>query len=71
MMKNPFMYSYCVKYEYYPLFDAYCHKRGPLFWLCGGGFKRCFAKQGQDYVVYNIWYGDKDFMRLMMDELPF
>lgn len=70
-MKSPFMYRYCVKYEYYPLFDAYCRNRGLLFWLCGGGFKRGFTKQGQDYVVYNIWYGDKDFMRLMMDELPF
>ena len=71
MMNNPFMYRYCVEYKYYPLFDAYCRNRGLIFWLAGGGFKRGFSMNKRDYVEYNIWIGDKDFMRLMMEELPF
>lgn len=71
-MKNLVMTKMTVEYKYYPLFDAYCHAaRGILFCLCGGGFKGGFRKNGQDYVIYNIWPCDYDFMRLMMEEFPF
>lgn len=69
-MKNLVMTKMTVEYKYYPLFDAYCRGHGILFHLCGGGFKGGFIKNGQDYVIYNIWPCDYEFMRLMMEELP-
>lgn len=69
-MKNWFMTKMTVEYKYYLLFDTYCRRCGVLFHLCGGGFKRRFNKDGKDYVSYNIWPCDYDFMRLMMEEFP-
>lgn len=55
--------------KYYPLFDAYCRNRGFIFWICGGGFKRGYIKDGHEYVEYNVWPGDVQFLRLMKEEL--
>lgn len=69
-MKNLIMKKMTVEYKYYPLFDAYCRACSILFRLCGGGLNGGFTKDGQDYVIYNIWPCDYQFMRLMMEEFP-
>ena len=66
---NPFMIRVRSQYKYYPLFDAYCRNRGLLFWLFGGGFKHGFTKDNEDFVEYNVWRGDADFLRHMRFEL--
>lgn len=70
-MKNLVMTKMTVDQKYYPLFDAYCRACGILFRLCGGSFKGGFVKNGKEYVIYNIWPCDYDFMRLMMEDLPY
>ena len=70
-MKNLFMKKMTVELKYYPLFDTYCRACSILFRLCGGGFKGGFIKNGQEYVIYNIWPCDYEFMRLMMEEFPY
>ena len=68
-LKNPIMTRITSDIKYYPLFDAYCRNRGLIFWLCGGGFKRGYIKDDHEYVEYNVWPCDAQFLRLMKEEL--
>jgi hypothetical protein len=57
---------------YYPVYEAYSRKRGLLFFLLRGGWRKSYTdKDGKEKVVYRIWAGDEQFLRLMCTELPF
>ena len=66
------MISITIDIRYYPVYEAYSHNRGLLFFLLRGGWRKTYIdKDGKEKAVYKIWAGDKEFLRLMCAELPF
>lgn len=57
---------------YCPVYEAYSRKRGLLFFLLRGGWRKSYiSKDGKEKAVYRIWAGDEQFLRLMCADLPF
>lgn len=66
------MFNVTIDVRYFSIYEAYSRKRGLLFFLLRGGWRKSYTDEhGNRKMVYRVWGRDVEFLRLMSESCFF